>query len=173
MHKAPEVLSAAAGIAGGTHAYADIIRFENPRGGDDYLEWARAPSGVGIVLDIALPRHEQLGNPSARTSFEPLGIFSGPSQVAAIGTRGHTEDLSFGGYLLPVEGSSLIDGALSWEGTFSGASIAYRYYSGDPPGDFEEFSFIPKNVQTYLAVRFRIQDEDYRNTAGSRSVAKT
>ena len=148
---------AAATLAAGTHAYGDIIYFEN----DSNFSW-----GFN-TLDITKPSNQQdsaIGTPTALY----MGYFSDSYGGYGYGSFDYATTYLAGGgaelwsdgfadrYAAPLSDGTMIGPGLA-DGQFSDSSIIeFSWYSCDQyyNCDSGERGILPDGVRTYLGVRF-------------------
>ena len=143
------LLAAAVAIAGGTEAYASVIRFDNTAHGEaGHFHWA-IPGPAMTSLDLALPPSEQGGwTPMIPTAVHQ-SVFNGYSKIVGdgdtslqVGLPANYPENYFAvgvdaGQLIPTSGTS-------WQ-----QYPAYVFYPGWGPE-----TLLPEGTPTYLGVRF-------------------
>ncbi len=149
-------LAAAAALAGGTVAYAEVVRFDNPPHGDPgHFEWISLDPFPGVGLDPTLDAASQTGGNLGPGEFHQY-IYPG-SPYTTMGTGGTPS----GEVLVGDTGGAFPDGSLLFS-LNSGDSIptgpegvswkdfGYVYYPAGPG------SLLPEGLQTYVGIRFPI-----------------
>jgi len=148
--QAARALAAAGAIAGGTYAYAEPVRFDNPADGEPgHFHWANS-GGFGNVLDITLPANEQPGSyASASTLAQTLGAgYSNFSSYDDGGLGVQATSLGASGSALGFESGDMIPNASGdcgfYGDPFCFSDTGYFHYPG--------YGYIPEGVPAYLGV---------------------
>ena len=143
-------MAAVAVVAGGTQAWADPIRYDNPAGPGHFVWYgadSSSPIGLEIISDAASQTGAFHGMGRFGQAFEPA---NGSSTVSGAWPGGLGDgELEVGGAygdsLLGVDAGTDIPSGLAWRST------GYIWYPGDP-------LYLPLGEETYLGVNFQMED---------------
>jgi hypothetical protein len=144
--RAAKALAAAGAIAGGTYAYADPVRHDNPPHGEPgHFHWPTSGPVFLNMLDIALPAGAQPGSAYATTSIENQ-VSGGAASFNSYTGYGRLQTTPYGFALSfnagdPVPNPS---GVCSFYGDpFCFSPSGYLHYPG--------YNYVPEGVPAYLA----------------------
>ena len=147
-------LAAVAVVAGGTQAWADAIRYDNPAG-PGHFDWRPLVAGTEVILSILDGPADQdavVGDSGAYRHRNRMDIGYG-TDVRRAGPTGEGPQYAIapsGGLklLFPVDEAELIP-TTGADGFTSGAA---SYWPSPEPGD--PYTFLTAGVETYLGVTF-------------------
>ena len=148
--RAVKALAAAGAIAGGTQAYADPVRHDNPAHGETgHFHWATSGPALGNMLDVALPAGGQPGSAYATTSIENRVSGGYATFVSYLSAGAGLQATSTGlGYALGFDKGDPLpnaSGPCSFYGDpFCFSKGGYLYYPG--------YKYVPEGVPAYLGV---------------------
>jgi len=151
--RAAKALAAAGAIAGGTYAYAEPVRFENPPHGEaGHFHWPTNTSGINNMLDITLPASDQPGSYLATTSVKNrmslMGDYAYFASYVYLGVGLQATDYMSGGFALGLNAGDTIpnpSGICSfYYDPFCFSKDGLLYYPGR--------DYIPEGVPAYLGV---------------------
>lgn len=152
--RAAKALAAAGAIAGGTYAYAEPVRFDNPPHGEaGHFHWPTSGAPFLNMLDITLPASDQPGSYYADTSVENrvsgAAAFFASYLSAGLKLQATKHDNS-GAFALamnagdPIPNPTFFEVCSYYYDPFCFSNKGYLHYPG--------YNYIPDGVPTYLGV---------------------
>jgi len=157
VDKGGKALAAAAALAGGTHAYAEVVRFEN----SGEFEWRPQECDGHVWLDITKPADQQTGQrgPTSFSQWYYYGVCNDPEKAGNYmyaggsgidGARWVQAD-GYGGTLDGLKGGTLIGPDSAWgdRSTFSMYRSQCCY----------ENDWGPLGAIAYAGVQFRLNGQ--------------
>ena len=150
-----EMITAAAALAAGTTAYADVVTYDNS-GGEFF--W------LSNTLDITRAADDQPGLSTASAITQNYfsdyygGLGYGAFGYQTTYASGQAQIFSAGfsdNYAAGLNGGTMIDDSLGGGSFVSGSVFEFSFYGYDDDGYFGgERGILPEGVETYLGVRF-------------------
>jgi len=149
--RAAKALAAAGAIAGGTYAYAEPVRFDNPPHGEaGHFHWPTSTGGFLNMLDIAVPASDQPGSAYDPTTMQNV-VSGSASRFSTYINAGlklqatkHNNATAFALAMNagdPIPNPSIGE-CIYYGDPFCFSNKGYLYYPGYP--------YIPEGVPTYL-----------------------